>query len=199
MKRLSYANVMSTIAVFLALGGVGWAATTLPANSVGTAQIIDKSVGTNDLADKAVTSAKLNPSVLSLFKGQKGDTGAQGLQGPIGPKGDTGDPGGKFIVVAIDSSLGVTQGNSYVVSVGDGNNTPWGDRSRRITFAFDISKCSIAAEARLGSWNGSRWYGEFVNIERVSDLSVDLYTLTQSGAGQTSVRDSVRLGITCPA
>ena len=43
MERLrnsvSYANVMATIAVFLALGGGAYAALRLPKNSVGTRQI----------------------------------------------------------------------------------------------------------------------------------------------------------------
>jgi len=37
--NLTYANVMATIAVFIALGGSSYAAIRLPANSVGTIQI----------------------------------------------------------------------------------------------------------------------------------------------------------------
>lgn len=37
--RLTYANVMATVAVFLALGGAGYAAIKLPKNSVGTKQL----------------------------------------------------------------------------------------------------------------------------------------------------------------
>ena len=38
-KRLTYANVMSSIAVFLVLGGAAVAATQLPKNSVGSKQL----------------------------------------------------------------------------------------------------------------------------------------------------------------
>lgn len=38
-NRITYANVMATIAVFIALGGVSYAAIKLPKNSVGTKQI----------------------------------------------------------------------------------------------------------------------------------------------------------------
>ncbi|MFN8216811.1 MAG: hypothetical protein U0R71_09470 [Solirubrobacterales bacterium] len=38
-KRITYANVMATIAVFLALGGVSYAAFKLPKNSVGSKQL----------------------------------------------------------------------------------------------------------------------------------------------------------------
>src|SRR5215212_2700302 len=76
--QLSYANVMSTIAVFIVLGGGAYAATKLPKNSVGTKQI----------KNGAVTKAKLAKRV--NLGGAKGDTGAQG---PAGAKGDKGDAG----------------------------------------------------------------------------------------------------------
>lgn len=42
--RLSYANVVATLALFVALGGASYAAVTLPRNSVGTAQLRARSV-----------------------------------------------------------------------------------------------------------------------------------------------------------
>jgi hypothetical protein len=38
-QRLTYANVMATLALFIALGGTSYAALTLPKNSVGSKQI----------------------------------------------------------------------------------------------------------------------------------------------------------------
>jgi len=62
--RLTYANVMATLAVFIALGGVSWAAMNIPADSVGNKQLKDDSVrgpeikngvvGTKDLKDASV-------------------------------------------------------------------------------------------------------------------------------------------------
>lgn len=76
---------MSTIAVFLALGGVSYAAITIPVNSVGSRQIIDRSVGTNDLADRSLTSSKIalgtittanmSAAAVSQLRGAKGDPG----------------------------------------------------------------------------------------------------------------------------
>ena len=84
-KRISthvtYANVMATIAVFMVLGGGAYAASKLPKNSVGTAQI----------KNKAVTKAKLAKGV--AVAGPKGDKGDTGSQGPAGPKGDQGAKG----------------------------------------------------------------------------------------------------------
>jgi hypothetical protein len=79
-NRLTYANVVSSLALFIALGGGAYAALRIPNNSVGTKQI----------RNRAITPAKVAPATVRLFKGQKG---AQGAQGPAGLKGDPGTPG----------------------------------------------------------------------------------------------------------
>lgn len=61
--RLTYANVVATIALFAALGGVSYAATTLPKGSVGSDQIQPEAVRTGKLAEGAVTAAKLGQGV----------------------------------------------------------------------------------------------------------------------------------------
>jgi hypothetical protein len=61
--RLTYANVVATVALFIALGGVSYAATTLPKSSVGTEQILAEAVRTGKVADDAVTGAKLAQGV----------------------------------------------------------------------------------------------------------------------------------------
>jgi hypothetical protein len=38
-SRLTYANVLATVALFIALGGASYAAVALPTNSVGTRQL----------------------------------------------------------------------------------------------------------------------------------------------------------------
>jgi Collagen triple helix repeat (20 copies) len=87
--RLTYANVIATIALFLALGGSAWAATNLPKNSVGPAQ----------LKKGAVTPTKINRAAKAMLKGTAGERGSPGPRGEAGakgepgPKGDTGDIG----------------------------------------------------------------------------------------------------------
>jgi hypothetical protein len=55
-ERLSYANVMATVALFVALGGVGYAAVKLPRNSVGPKQIKEDAVKASELAPNSVDS-----------------------------------------------------------------------------------------------------------------------------------------------
>lgn len=59
-RHLSYANVMSTIAVFLTLGGAtALAAGQLAKNSVGSRQLKAKAVTTGKIANNAVNGAKV--------------------------------------------------------------------------------------------------------------------------------------------
>jgi hypothetical protein len=80
--KLTYANVMATIAVFIALGGASYAATQLPKNSVGTKQ----------LKNGAVTKQKIANAAQKAFAGK------QGLPGAPGPKGDAGPVGPSSIL-----------------------------------------------------------------------------------------------------
>jgi hypothetical protein len=63
-SRLTYANVMATIAVFIALGGGAMAAFKLPANSVKSRNIKDGNVKLQDLASPAVNGSKVFPDSL---------------------------------------------------------------------------------------------------------------------------------------
>jgi hypothetical protein len=63
--KLTYANVMATIAVFIALGGTGLAASQLGKNSVGTKQIKKNSVTGAKIKKNAVTGAKVKDQSLT--------------------------------------------------------------------------------------------------------------------------------------
>ena len=95
-SQLSFANTMSLIAVFVALGGTSYA--TVTANSVGSREIKRGAVTASDIRANAVSSGKVkNGSLRALdFKAGElpaGATGATGPAGPQGAKGDQGDPG----------------------------------------------------------------------------------------------------------
>lgn len=88
-KRLTYANVMSSIAVFLVLGGATALAAGLAKNSVGPKQLKKSAVTTAKIKNGAVTGAKVKNGSLKASNFAAG-------QLPAGPKGDKGDTGPTF-------------------------------------------------------------------------------------------------------
>jgi hypothetical protein len=66
--KLNYANVMATIALFVALGGSAYAAGKLPRNSVGTKQLKASSVTTAKLKNGAITTAKIKDGAITGAK-----------------------------------------------------------------------------------------------------------------------------------
>jgi hypothetical protein len=78
-KRLTYANVMSTIAIFLVLGGAtALAATQLAKNSVGTKQLKSNAVTAAKIKKEAVTAAKIKNGAVGTGKlGAGAVTGGQ--------------------------------------------------------------------------------------------------------------------------
>lgn len=80
--RLTYANVISTLALFIALGGAtAFAATQLPKNSVGSPQIKKNAVKTGDIARNAVRVGKLAPEAVKAGKVAKNAITTNRLRG----------------------------------------------------------------------------------------------------------------------
>jgi len=92
-SRLTFANVMSVIALFIALGGTGYAAITLPNNSVGLKQIKKNGVGGAEIRKNAVRSGEVKNRALRAVDFAVGQlpAGPQGLQGIQGVRGTFGD------------------------------------------------------------------------------------------------------------
>jgi hypothetical protein len=121
-ERLTFANVMSVTAVFIALGGSAIAINKIKANSVGSKQIKTGGVKNADLADNSVTSPKVeNGSLKSEDFGANqlpaGATGPQGPQGTQGTQGPTGtvDTSNFYDKTASDArflGIGATAANS---------------------------------------------------------------------------------------
>ena len=63
-KRLSFANVVSLIALFIALGGTSYAATSLARNSVGKGQIRANAVGKSEAAPNSIGKSEIGTSAV---------------------------------------------------------------------------------------------------------------------------------------
>src|SRR5919199_1619242 len=88
--RLTYANVIATLALFAALGGSSYAAI-----AVTGAQVRDGSLTGRDVHNSSLTGRDIrNQSLLAQdFKPGQRPAGSQGPEGDPGPQGPKGDPG----------------------------------------------------------------------------------------------------------
>jgi hypothetical protein len=82
--KLTYANVISTLCLFMLLGGGAYAATQLPKNSVGAKQIKNNAITGKKIKKGTIDTSKLTPATVTALKGTKGDAGPAGVQGPQG-------------------------------------------------------------------------------------------------------------------
>lgn len=104
-QRLSYSNVIATMALFIALGGVAVAAG-LPRNSVGPKQLKRGAVTAAKIRKQAVTSAKLAPK--SVINGKLGPNS-------VGP-GNIGNGAVTTAKLAKGSVIAATIKNSVVTT-----------------------------------------------------------------------------------
>jgi hypothetical protein len=72
LSRLTYANVASTLALFIALGGVSYAAVRLPANSVGAKQLKKNAVTGLKIKNRAVSATKIARNAVTGYNVDEG-------------------------------------------------------------------------------------------------------------------------------
>jgi hypothetical protein len=125
--RLTYANVTATLALFIALGGTTYAATSLPRNSVGTAQLRRGAVHGSDIRDRTIRVQDIAVSARGSLRGS---------QGPAGPAG----PAGTADRAAVNSGGGVVAGTAR-----DNVNHAGGSNEYTVQFPHDVSRCVYSA------------------------------------------------------
>jgi hypothetical protein len=113
LSRLTYSNVISTIALFLALSG-GAYALTLPRNSVRAKQIARNAVGASEIKRSAVRSAEVKNFTLLGNDFKPGEIPA----GPAGPAGKDGVNGAANVAYRSANTAPMAQGQYGKISVG---------------------------------------------------------------------------------
>jgi hypothetical protein len=88
-RHLTYANVISTLCLFIVLGGTSWA---VASGSIGSREIKNGSVQSVDIKNGQVTGADVDNGSLGTKDFAKGKlpTGPRGATGPQGPQGPAG-------------------------------------------------------------------------------------------------------------
>jgi hypothetical protein len=169
-SKLTYANVMASIAVFLLLGGGAYAATQLPKNSIGTKQLKNGSITLNKLSNSARTA----------LKGKTGPTGPQGTQGPQGPQG----PAGTALAYAL------VQENGKVDSAGS-KGVVEADVSLDNTGVYCFNHIPAGTKSIVATPNGE--FTIYTNTDRTTSVSFIPTNPTPSWSGCASGSDPVRV------
>jgi hypothetical protein len=126
--RLTYANVMATIAVFVALGGTSYALS-LPRNSVGSAQLRTNAVRSIDVKNRSLQATDLSPRARNFLRGQ------QGSPGPVGPPG----------AAAVRYFAAVSAAGALVRGNATNGGSAGGTGSYVVGFADRVSTCVYSA------------------------------------------------------
>jgi hypothetical protein len=104
--RLSPAAVIATIALLVALAGTGYAAVTLPRNSVGNAQLKANAVTSPKVKDHSLLKIDFaNNQLPRGARGAPGLPGAPGAKGATGPTGPSGTAATKWALVGRDGNF----------------------------------------------------------------------------------------------
>lgn len=163
-SRLTYANVMATVAVFVALGGSSYAAIKVTGKNVADSSLTGRDLKNESVTGRDVTGLTTkdiaNGSLLSddFAAGQlpagatgppgpKGDAGAQGAQGERGPSfGDTGFRVSENLsacntTTVITKSLTVPE-PSRLFAHAQGNYTPNGTGASQVTLSLKLKSGS---------------------------------------------------------
>ena len=108
--RLVQRNGIALVALFLALGGTTYAASTalIGANTVASPQVVNGSLKTVDLSAKARKALKGNRGLRGLASGSKAQQGVNGTKGATGSQGPAG-PGVMWALIKADGYAVVAQ------------------------------------------------------------------------------------------
>ena len=129
LRRPSPALVISIVALFVALGGTGYAAITITGK-----QVQDSSLTGKDVKNKSLTKRDFKGSV----RGPHGATGPVGAKGDSGAKGDPGVSATRLWAVV--NTNGTLQRGSNVASTGKLS----GLGNYQVLFNQDISGCEYS-------------------------------------------------------
>jgi len=106
---ITFANLLSCIALFIALGSGAYAATQLPKNSVGPGQIRKNAVSSAKIRNGSLRLADFKGPQRAKLRGARGPAGESGPQGLQGAPGLPGPPGATDVVTRYGKVAEVTE------------------------------------------------------------------------------------------
>jgi len=149
--RVTPATVLSALALFVALGGTGWADQVLGTGSVGTAQLARNAVTTPKILNGAVTKPKLGPAAVTSSALAKGAVTSSALaKGAV-----TGAAIAVGTITADRLATGVVggiAGTKISTVVSPLTTVPAGSVGTAVT-----ATCAAGQKAIGGAWNAGRF------------------------------------------
>jgi hypothetical protein len=120
--RISPASVLALVALFVALGGVSYAAVTINGkniknNSIPGKKLKNRAVTNNKVKPNSLAANRLTAGARASLRGAQGPQGPQGAQGAAGPQGPQGPAGTALAYAQVDDG-----GPSFVAQRTSGFN-----------------------------------------------------------------------------
>jgi hypothetical protein len=167
-----YANVTATMALVVALGGTSYAAIKLPANSVTSKTVKDRSLLSKDFKAGQLPAGKAGPA------------GPAGPQGAVGPQGFTGPPGVTAAVYkATESGLTATTSDLTVDSIALPGGGNWVVTAKFIANNATAVESILNCRLTIGDVVKDSLGASGTDFGASGDAS---HTLTGAGAGSTA-------------
>jgi hypothetical protein len=152
-KHLSFANVTSMVALFIALGGSAYAAAQLPANSVGKTQIRSSAVGKSEAARGSIGRSEVRSSAIGTSEIATNGVGASEIKtSAIGSK-EIRD--GKVDVADLSPAAQAVNGVTFRAAASDAGAATGGNAKTitrttdpgvySVDLGTDVSKCQVSA------------------------------------------------------
>lgn len=151
-SRLSYANVVATIALVAAVGGgTAWAAAKIRTRNIGYHAVTASKINYNAITaskvkNKSLTGKELRDGSVLTNDVRNGSLRAEDFAAGQLPKGDKGDPGASIFGTV--SAAGALVNGRGVTAVAPNP----ADASYTVSFAQDVTAC--AAVAMIGDLDG---------------------------------------------
>jgi hypothetical protein len=188
--RITYANVVSTLALCLALGGVSYAAVKLPKNSVVSATIKNGQVKTADLGKNSVTSAKIKDGTVADADLGSGLSGAKLADGSVGAGKLAGGVDGAKLA---DGSVGAGKLAAGVTTPADGSISSAKIADGAVAFADlsgDLQSRAVGAYASIDGYGPTiqgSYHKNVLSVTRVVGQPAGQYcvNIDWAAAGRT--------------
>ncbi len=182
--RITYANAMATLALFIVIGGTAHAAVRLNSRNVA-----NSSITTVDVKSGSLTATDLSAAAKRAFTGPKGDTGRAGSTGSIGATGETGAPGERGSAAFMTSAFAhrdtgvATQRTDTILPNNQGNGTGkhW-DATDYSSFDGPFPQLRTAGQYAQVNLNGL-----FQSVVELDGMGASVMNETKGSSGRLKV------------